>query len=166
MPETIVNASTLINLASIGELSLLKNFEGKITVPSAVWKEVVEKGENKPGANEVKQAREDGWIHVIKPKNRELITALNDQLDPGESESIALAVEQEAEWIFLDEADAREIADSYDLRITGVLGLLIKAHEEDAIDSIEDMMRKLQTEAGFWISDDLYSKILDTMDNS
>jgi len=161
MPETIVNASTLINLASIGELSLLKTFEKEIIVPSEVWEEVVVQGEGQPGAEDVKQGKEAGWIHVMGPSNKDLVTALNHHLDPGESAAIALAVERDVEWVFLDESDAREMAKSYNLQITGVLGLLIRAYREEMIKSLEKALRRLQEEAGFWISNDLCAEILE-----
>lgn len=49
--ETVVsNASTLMNLAIVGKLKLLKNFYGKVSVPQAVWEEVVVEGEDKNGS--------------------------------------------------------------------------------------------------------------------
>jgi hypothetical protein len=45
MPLVISNSSTLIHLAAIGRLALLKEFYGKVTIPTAVWREVVEEGE-------------------------------------------------------------------------------------------------------------------------
>ena len=48
-------------------LSLLKEFYGHITVPPAVWREVVEHGGNRAGAMEVEQARQTGWSEVSAP---------------------------------------------------------------------------------------------------
>ena len=53
MPVAISNSSTLIHLAAIGRLALLREFYGKITIPPAVWREVVEEGKGRAGAVEV-----------------------------------------------------------------------------------------------------------------
>ena len=61
----ISDSSTLIHLASIGRLALLKAFYGQVVVPPAVWREVVEQGKGRAGAGEVEQARQAGWIKGI-----------------------------------------------------------------------------------------------------
>ena len=44
MREAISDSSTLIHLAGIGRLDLLKEFYGMILITPAVWREVVEGG--------------------------------------------------------------------------------------------------------------------------
>ena len=44
----VSDASSLINLARIGELNLLNKLYGEIIVPEAVWKEVVVDGVGRP----------------------------------------------------------------------------------------------------------------------
>ena len=55
----VSDSSPLINLARIGELTLLRDLYGEIHIPKAVWREVVEKGEGQAGADEIKAAT---WI--------------------------------------------------------------------------------------------------------
>jgi len=55
--------------------------------------------------------------------------------------------------------EAREVARNYKLNITGVIGILIRAKYEGKITSLEDALEKLK-ETGFWIGDDLYTRIL------
>ena len=62
MPEAISDSSTLIHLAGIGRLELLKEFYGKILIAPAVWREVVEEGKGRTGAEGVEEARRLGWI--------------------------------------------------------------------------------------------------------
>ena len=110
MPIVISNASPIINLAIIGRLGLLKKFWGRIFVPEAVWKEVVIDGEDKDEVVEIKKA---DWIIVEKVKDQNLTLLLMRNLDKGEYETIALAIEKNADIILLDETDAREAADIY-----------------------------------------------------
>ncbi|GIX47765.1 MAG: DUF3368 domain-containing protein [Candidatus Tectimicrobiota bacterium] len=161
MPGVVVNASTLINLASIGRLELLREFHGKITVPPAVWQEVVVEGQGRPGAVEVEKAREASWLEVLTPQNQDLVKILRRDLDAGEAEAIALAVEQEADLIFLDEADARRVAEIYGLPRTGVIGVLIRAKQEGKISSLKQELDRLREEAGFWIHEQLYRQVLE-----
>jgi predicted nucleic acid-binding protein len=93
MAWAISNSSTLLNLAIIGRLSLLREFHEKIIVPPAVWREVVTEGRGRAGAAEVEAARQSGWIDVIPPQDREVLKLLKRDLDDGESEAIALAKE-------------------------------------------------------------------------
>lgn len=54
--SVVSNASPLINLARIGELSLLRALYDQVLVPDAVWQEVVVEGTRQPGATEVEEA--------------------------------------------------------------------------------------------------------------
>lgn len=63
MPEAISDSSILIHTARIGRLDILKAFYEKILITPAVWKEVVEEGENRSGALEVKEASSSGWVN-------------------------------------------------------------------------------------------------------
>jgi predicted nucleic acid-binding protein len=163
MPGAIANASTLIHLASIGRLELLREFHGKILIPPAVWQEVVTEGKGRPGSREVRAARQSKWLEVVPPRNRALVELLKQELDEGEAETIALAVEQQAEVVFLDEADARRAAEIYGLRKTGVIGILMRAKLQGKIGSLKKELDRLREEAGFWIDEQLYQRALESV---
>ncbi len=76
MPGAVSDSSTLIHLAKIGRLSLLREYHEKICIAPAVWKEVVEEGQNWPGSSEVKEGRRSGWIDVVIPANQALVRFL------------------------------------------------------------------------------------------
>ena len=77
------------------------------------------------------------------------------EVDGGEAETIALAVERQGALVLLDEADARRIAGEYAMRKTGVVGLLVRAKVEGRIPSLRRELERLRQEAGFRIADDL-----------
>ncbi len=160
MGLVVSDSSTLIHLAAIGRLALLKEFYGRITVPPAVWREVVEEGKGRAGAIEVEQARQAGWIEVVAPADTALLRLLGRDLDDGESAVIALAVEQRAALVLLDESDARRTADLYGLSKTGVIGLLIRAKQEGRIESLKPELDRLLHQGGFWIAERLYNRAL------
>ena len=160
MADAISDSSTLIHLAKIGRLHLLREFHKKILIAPAVWREVVGEGRDWPGSSEVEQGKQAGWIEIVDPTNRTLIHFLRKDLHEGESETIALAVEKDSEVVFLDESEARGIARVYGLNITGVIGILIRAKREGMIPSLREELDKLRDEAGFWIGDDVYRNAL------
>jgi predicted nucleic acid-binding protein len=95
----VSNASPLINLARIGKLSFLQELYGELIIPGAVWHEVVVEGAGQPGADEVKAA---DWIKQRDVTNRQLTQALKQELDAGEAEAIALALEIGADLLLMD----------------------------------------------------------------
>lgn len=157
MDLVVSDSSTLIHLARIGQLSLLKLFFDTVTIPPAVWREVVEQGLGKAGAFEVKQA---DWIKIISPTDNALVRLLRRELDDGEAEAIALAIERRADLLIIDEAHARGIAELYGLKKTGVVGLLIRAKQEGHIDLLKVELDKLRVQAGFRIKQKLYDRAL------
>lgn len=89
------------------------------------------------------------WIRVVEIKNIELKKALTAFLDEGEA----------ANLILLDDYEAREFARIYKLKIIGTIGVLLKAKYTGRISNISEILEKLR-ETGFWLNDNLYSKIL------
>ena len=156
MLKVVSNSSPLIHLAKIGHLDLLKYFFDKIIVSEVVYKECVIEGKGREDAKKIEKAE---WIKVAKIRDENLKRALMMVLDEGEAEAIVLALEESADLILLDDYEAREVSRNYELTITGVIGILIRAKEEGKIGSLKEEVEKLK-ETGFWIRGDLYTKIL------
>lgn len=57
------------------------------------------------------------------------MTALQMELDPGEAEAIALAVELKAHLLLLDERRGRVVASRLGLHFVGLLGVLSEAKQ-------------------------------------
>ena len=152
----ISDASPLVNLARIGALHLLPELYDTVTLPKAVWTEVVTEGEGQPGAHAVRTAT---WIERQSVENQNLVRALRQDLDPGEAEAIALAVETESALLLMDERHGRETASHFDVPHLGLIGVLIDAKENRHIEAIQPHLDALQ-QAGFWISDQLYRRVL------
>jgi uncharacterized protein len=157
----IVDSSTLIHLAAIGRFALLKEIYGQLTVSPAVWREVVDQGEDRAGVADLEAARQHGWLEVRTPANQPLVHSLWHELDDGEAEVIALAVEHPGSLALLDESDARRVASSFGVEKTGAIGVLIRAKLEGRIQSLRSELDKIRTEGGFWIEDDLYRAVLE-----
>ena len=123
----ISDSTPLINFAKLGRLDLLQKLFEKVYIPEAVYYEVVIEGEDRPGAVEVKTAT---WIERCLV-SQEFIDKLTDfALDPGERESIALALQMGANLLILDEITGRKVAHQLKLHITGTIGLLERAFHQ------------------------------------
>lgn len=152
--ESVVsNTSPLLNLALVDRLSLLSDQFEQITVPPGVREELLAGPRT---ADKLTTLLDSDFVHVRSVSRRDLVVELQSELDRGESEAIALALEIDAERLLLDEREGRAVARRHEIPITGVVGVLIRAAAEGTVE-ITDALDELR-EAGFWIDDALYEK--------
>jgi hypothetical protein len=156
--RVVSNASPVLNLAIIDRLSLLREQFGGIWIPSAVLEELRPE-QDLPGSQAVREAIQAGWMRIEAVKNLPLVRVLQRDLDKGEAEAIALALQLKAEWTLLDEREGRRTAKSLGLKVTGVLGILLRAWQEGNLPSLRTAMDELREKAGFRISDELYADL-------
>lgn len=157
----VVNdTSPITNLAAVGHLDLLQQLYGQIVIPPAVYRKLTTAGETIPGYKEVQTF---DWITVQPVNNSELVASLLDQLDEGEAEAIALAIEQQADWLLIDEELGRQFAEAYQIQFTGILGVLIEAKHQGLITEVKAVLDDLIINAEFWISERLYRYVLQTV---
>lgn len=155
--KIVSNSSILISLSSINRLYLLKEKFDEIYIPEAVWEEVVEMGKGETGSKEVRSA---DWIIKEKVTDENLVSALNENLDLGESEAISLAIQLNSNIILLDEKEARVMAAKYKLKPLGTVGVLIWARKKNIIKNLKLELDKLIREGGFRIASEIYEKAL------
>jgi len=155
--SVVSNASSLISLARIGKLNLLRQIYDELFIPEAVWHEVVIEGVGQPGADEVKAA---SWIKAQSVTNTPLVHALRQELDAGEAEAIVLTLETQAELLLMDERVGREVARHLGLRYTGLIGVLVEAKHKGVLSAVKPQLDELRNIAGFRISDALYVRVL------
>jgi predicted nucleic acid-binding protein len=153
----VCDASPIISLSSIGRFGLLRQLYEKICVPDAVYEEVTRAGE-RAGARELASA---DWVERRTLGNDFLARALYGELDHGESEAIALAVELGADLLLVDERQGRAVAARFGLKVAGVLGVLIEAKQKRLLVRIGPILEELQSQGGFRISPDLRLRVLE-----
>jgi hypothetical protein len=73
---------------------------------------------------------------------------------------LLLLLTLKADLILLDETDARQVAATFSLKKTGVIGILIKARAEGKIGSLRLELNPLIDTMGFFIDDRLYHQAL------
>ena len=155
--RVVSNSSALINMARIGKLTLLRELFGVLIVPDAVWQEVVVEGAGQPGADEIGSA---DWIQRQAVMNMQLVQALQQDLDAGEAEAIALSLEIGAELFLMDENLGRETARHLGLRYIGLIGALVMAKRRGLISAIKQHLDMLRDIAGFRVDAALYAQVL------
>ncbi len=152
----VSDASALILLAKVGQLGLLKALYGHVLIPDQVFDDVVVKGNGRAGASEVQTAE---WIEVRHATNEPLVEELQRELDRGEAEAIALAVELRADLLLLDERRGRMVASRYTVQIIGVAGALVEAKYRNLLSDLRPVLNALINN-GYRISAQLYTQIL------
>ena len=152
----VSDSSPLVALSFIRQLDLLQQLYGQVLVPEAVWQELLA-GQSHPGRDAVLNAT---WIERGAVKNRQLVIALFQDLDLGEAEAIALAVETKASLLLVDERLGRRTAQHFGLNIIGVIGVLVDAKHRGLIAEIKPYLDQLRILAGFRVSDALYQRVL------
>jgi predicted nucleic acid-binding protein len=80
------------------------------------------------------------------------VQELLKELDQGESEAIALALEVRTGQILIDERDGREVARRFGLEPVGVIDILIRAKARGLIVAVSPLLDRLQSELNFFIS--------------
>jgi hypothetical protein len=154
------NTSPISNLAIIGRLDLLRSQFREIWIPDAVQSEL-DRLSHPAALKEIQQALPHGWIKRQSLREDKIARLLATALDPGEAEAIALALELSADLILLDERDARSAAERVGLRITGVLGVLLRAKKVGKIQSVKPEVEALRIRARFFLSARLEEKVLE-----
>ena len=156
-PDLVVsNAGPLISLSAVSQLDLLRTLFGQITIPQAVYDEVVVHGEGEPGSREV---GESDWIKIQHVKDHLAVELLRETLDAGESEAIVLAQELDARYVILDDSLARRKARLIKLRLVGTLGVLLMAKEAGLLPTVKPILDKLR-QSEFRVSDRVYQNVL------
>ncbi|HEY9744346.1 MAG TPA: DUF3368 domain-containing protein [Coleofasciculaceae cyanobacterium] len=152
----VCNATPLINFAVINRLDVLQAIFGQILIPQAVYDETT--GLGFPGSQAVLQAIASGWLQV-RPVST-MASAIPPELDDGEREAIALALETGEQRILLDEREARQIAQSLGLQVIGTLGILLLAKNQQIIPQVQPLLDAMIDSAQYWVSAALYQQVL------
>jgi hypothetical protein len=153
----VSDTSAINNLAAIDRLYLLQQLYGTVLIPEAVYRELTDPSFPVAGATEVQTF---DWIETRAVTDRLLVEALSDELDPGEAEAIALAVEVQADRVLIDERRGRLVAARLNLQYTGILGILVEAKSQGWVAEVKPLLDALIDQAGFWIAEPLYNRVL------
>lgn len=152
----VSDTSPITNLAAIGQLDLLRQLYHKVVIPEAVFRdELTVIGGQHPGAI----VSSLDWVEIQSTSDQLLVTALRIELDDGEAEAIALAQQISADLLLIDERRGRIVAERFGLRVVGLIGILVQAKRQGLIQQLKPHL-DLLIRSGFWISQELYNRVL------
>ena len=130
MPKTqqiVINTSPILALiAALGDLSILENLYQDVFVPLEVSQEILRGGQSGFGVAEFQAVQ--GLKKLDQPQN--ISPLLLNSLDLGEASVIQCALDKSIETVCIDEAMGRRIARLSNLRLTGSIGILLRAKKE------------------------------------
>lgn len=152
MPNAIIiaDASCLIALKNIDALWILESVYHKVYITVIVANEY-----GLPLPN---------FIDIKEVNNKSLEKVLNAYLDAGEASAIALGLENQESLLILDDLKGRKEALKLKLKVTGTLGVLVKAKKENYINEIRSYLVALKS-YGFRISDNIIELAIKESDN-
>lgn len=152
----ICNATPLINFAAINRLDILQAVFGTIVIPQAVYNETT--GSGFLSSQFILQAIASGWLQVHPVSN--IAFSIPPELDHGERETIALALETSELNILLDEREARQVAKNLGLQVIGTLGILLLAKNRKIIPQVQPLLDAMIDIAQYWVNATLYKQVL------
>lgn len=152
----ISDTSCITNLFQIDALEILPKLFGKILIPEAVFNELLAFHENtftlQLSANK---------IELTEVTDLELLQkAKFYDLDAGETEAIALALQLKNIALIIDEKAGKKAAEKLGIKTVGLLGVILLAKQNNHIESAKLLLDDLRVKTTFHFSDSLYTKII------
>lgn len=123
MKIVVADTGTLISLGLAGKIEIIDQIFDEFYIPTAVWKEL-EKYEN-PAFPKIYRNQLKSNTLQIKSKNHLALL-----MDYGESESVILYHELDADFLLIDDQKARIMAESLGVNCIGSIGLLLVAKQK------------------------------------
>lgn len=153
MPESIVvNAGPLIALARAGAIDIAGRLPVHYVCPLQVRTELDEGA--RAGYLDIRVP----WLEVV-PLTAPLDSVAIATLDAGEAAVIQLARERSIEWVCIDDRKGRRAALAVGLRVTGSLGLLVRAKMVGLVPAIRPFIERAMND-GVWYDPDLTRRVL------
>ena len=128
----IADSGPIFSLALIDKLDLLDKLFDEVKISHAVWIEI-SKDESKPFHKRISLYFQDK-VEQIKGFNE-----LTFVMDYGESESVILYKELQANFLLIDDKKARSIAENFGINCVGTLGLLSIAKDKGFVDNLKPL---------------------------
>ena len=128
----ISDASPVFSLAIIGKFHILDALFDEIYIPKAVWEELT------------RDKTTEYYPKIIeyfgnKVKEISGFNELTFVMDYGESESVILYKELNANYLLIDDKKARDIAENFGIQCIGIIGILSIAKDKRIVDELRPL---------------------------
>jgi hypothetical protein len=143
-------------LFQIDALEILPKLFGKILIPEAVFNELLAFHKHTftihLSANKIEISKVTDADSLQKVKFYEL--------DSGETEALALALQLKNIAVIIDEKAGKKAASKLGIETVGLLGVILLAKQNNHIKSAKLLLDDLRLKTTFHFSDSLYNKII------
>lgn len=162
--KVVSNSTALIYAPKIGRIfDILRSRFEKIIIPEKVYEEVVVRGKELRISDVylIEEQIKNGFIEILKLKDRTLYNKLAKELDAGEAQVIALALQEKIPNVMIDERIATAAARASGLKVYPLTSLIVLAYRDRTIDkkTAIDLLDELLA-TRYRLSADDYRKIL------
>ena len=128
----IADSGPIFSLALIDKLEILNELFDEIKIPTAVWNEIT-----------IDKSKSDylKLYNFFKDKIAQ-ISGFNELafvMDYGESESLILYKELQADFLLIDDKKARKIAETLNVNCIGIIGLISTARDKGIVAQLKPL---------------------------
>jgi predicted nucleic acid-binding protein len=147
--QIVINTGPILALiAGLGDLAILKELYEKVFVPYEVCIEITTGSPHEFGKREFQQAK---WLKKIE-EPLSLSSYLAGVLDRGEAAVIQYALDNNIETVCIDEIAGRRVARLSGLKLTGFIGIFLRAKELGIQVSVSKAIERMK-HRGIYISE-------------
>jgi len=151
----ISDSSPIRALHHLGLLSLCHELYGTVIIPRAVEEELRKSTTTCPAI----EITDYPHFKIHAAQTDPLSLGIPSDLDAGETEAIALAIELHADLLLMDERKGTDSARHLGLSTIGILGVLLEAKRQNRITQIMPLVDRLVSDLNFFVSVALRQKI-------
>lgn len=148
----IADSGPIFSLALIDKLDILNELFDYIKIPQAVWDEITY-DKTKPDYHKLYDFFKDNTCQISG------LNELTFIMDYGESESLILYKELQADFLLIDDKKARKIAENLQINCIGIIGLLSTAKDKGLIGKLKPIFETFLQKKRYY-SVDLLNAVL------
>jgi len=151
----VTDTSPVRALHCLGRVDLLGDLYELVFVPPAVVGELGRATRTSPAIDVIQFP----WLRIEAPRDLSRVKHAWPDLDAGETEAIALALELNATLLLIDERKGDRCARRLGLTTIGILGVLLEARRRSRVDAVLPLVDRLVAELDFFVSPALRREI-------
>lgn len=139
----IADSGPIFSLALINKLDILNSLFEDVRIPTAVWNEITYD----------KSKQDFQLLYNFFTDKTSRISGLNELtfvMDYGESESVILYKELNADFLLIDDKKARNIAENLNINCIGLLGVLSIAKDKGLIEQLKPIFESFLQNRRFY----------------
>ena len=172
----VSDSGPLIALAKLEALSTVFSVYPTLTISETVYHEVVTSGlaiGAKDAVEVDKFCRSKRIVIFPLTETKDVSLDMRCELHQGEIETIKIALQLSADSVFIDDVEARHVADanlqklSAATNVKGTLGILIELYQKKLIpkSQLNEYLEEIKRRRDIWISSRLCQKLIDALEN-